>query len=276
MTCFYIGYLAWCNFCWFICIPPFFLHQPNPNLFNCTNNMWVLALSPLPCDWLLPDNGLYWPLIVNARQQVLYRRFWLNQGAAEQTLCGLFGRVIKSFWPHCEDVTPDLRNRTEQTEGRDSADQEFIWGKRKFAYSSEKVTHLLYGISNLVQSDCSVWVFPHQTADCCKLLLWKLPDSVLHRAWKALRMSNQATTQSDTLLQQTQSERRAKTQTCVKCFPWGGNKSKHSFEGIAKLRHAVLLSDLISIIWRVWKPRILEFYRLEAKKKKERNLKLHF
>lgn len=160
-------------------------------VFNRTNNMWVL--SPLPCDWLLPDNGLYWSLIVNARQQLLYRRFWLNQGAAEQTLCGLFGRVIKSFCPHCEDVTADSRNRTEQTEGRDSADQEFIWGKWKFAHSSEKVTYLLYGVSNLVQSDCSVWVFAHR-----KLLLWKPPASVLHRARKALRMSNQATTQSDT------------------------------------------------------------------------------
>lgn len=55
----------------------------------------------------------------------------------------------------------------------------------------------------------------------------------------------------------------------VNVSPEGGNKSKHSFEGIAKLRPAVLLSDLISIIWRVWKPRILEFYRLGAKKKKE-------
>lgn len=164
MICFYIGYLAWCNFCWFICIPPFFLHQPD------SGAAFLTAQTTCGCDWLLPDNVLYWSLIVNARQQLLYRRFWLNQGAAEQTLCGLFGRVIKSFWPHCEDVTADSRNRTEQTEGRDSADQEFIWGKWKFAYSSEKVTHLLYGISNLVQSDCSVWVFPHR-----KLLLWKTP-----------------------------------------------------------------------------------------------------
>lgn len=205
--------------------------QQRGHVFNCTNNMWVLALSPLPCDWLLPDNGLYWSLIVNARQQVLYRRFWLNQGAAEQSLCGLFGRVIKSFWPHCEDVTSDLRKRTEQTEGSDSADQQFIWGKWKFAYSSEKVTHLLYGISNLLQSDCSAWVFPHQKGDCCKLLLCKLPASVLHRAWKALRMSNQATTQSDTLLQQTPSERRAKTQTCVKCLPWRRQQEQTQFWG---------------------------------------------
>lgn len=54
---------------------------------------------------------------------------------------------------------------------------------------------------------------------------------VWHRAWKVLRMSNQATAQSDIWLQQTQRERRAKTLTSVKCLPWRRQQEQTQFWG---------------------------------------------
>lgn len=61
--------------------------------------MWVLVLPPpVLVIGYSQTKGLCWSLIVVIRQRVLYWRFRVNQGAAEQSLPGVFGRDIKSFW----------------------------------------------------------------------------------------------------------------------------------------------------------------------------------
>lgn len=179
--------------------------QQRGHVFKHTNNMWVL--SPLPCDWLLPHNGLYWSLIVNARQQLLHRRFWLNQGAAEQTLCGLFGRVIKSLltWG-----TEQNRLRGATVRIRNSS------GENESLPIQVRRSHTCCTV-------LAIWF--KGTALCESLHVGNFCSEnsppvfyiVLERRWEWVikRPRNQTL-----LLQQSQSERRAETQTCVKCFPW--------------------------------------------------------